>query len=270
MRKELLSCLALAFAACNQAADPNDNPDSPVDPADPTDPDDPPDPVETARDYDELATILSAHLRAEFAFQLTSAAIVKNEYALPEGFVVTGDDGSDTLGTGTYGSLSIQFALHCNDGSTAHLRVPCDANAHHGHLKLTIAGSQTMGVIAMNDLQRAVNWEIRDVNLGKARFRGPDGMVLKTQVITEGEPADYTVMFDAVYEQVRYLAADVFPTYGTIDFTVNAQRDRAGDHRVFDTQAHLTYGASGAPTTLVFDGNLSYVLDLSTGEVTKQ
>ena len=31
MRKELLSCLALAFAACNQGADPNENPDSPVD-----------------------------------------------------------------------------------------------------------------------------------------------------------------------------------------------------------------------------------------------
>ena len=87
MRKELLSCLALAFAACNQASDPNDNPDSPVDPADPTDPDDPPNPQETARDNDELATILSAHLRAEFALQLVSAAIVRNEYALPEGFV---------------------------------------------------------------------------------------------------------------------------------------------------------------------------------------
>jgi hypothetical protein len=261
--------LALAtIAACNNAA-PN-NPDSPVDPVDPTDPEDPPNPEETARDYDELATILSAHLRAEFSLQLTAAAIVGNQYALPEGFVITGDDGTDSVGTGTFAGLSINFTLHCNDGTAQHNRVACDQYANHGHIKLTIAGSQTMGAISMNDMNRVVNWEVRDVNLGKARFRGPDGLILKSAVTTNGEQASYTVMFDATYEQVRFLPAATIPTYGTIDFTVNTQRDRGADHRVFDSTAHLNYGASGVPTTLTFDGNLTYNLDLKTGEVIKQ
>ncbi|HTL34919.1 MAG TPA: hypothetical protein VL326_17440 [Kofleriaceae bacterium] len=270
MRTILLTGLALAtIAGCNNSA-PNDNPDSPVDPVDPTDPDDPPNPQETARDNDELATIIAAHLRAEFALQLTAAAIVRNEYALPEGFVITGDDGADAIGNGTFGGLSINFALHCNDGTDQHNRVPCNEYAHHGHIKLTIAGSQTMGVIAMNDMNRVVNWEIRDVNLGKARFRGPDGLVLKSAVTTNGEQANYTVMFDAIYEQVRFLPAATIPTFGTIDFTVNTQRDRGADHRVFDTIAHLNYGASGAPTTLTFDSSINYNVDLKTGDVIKQ
>jgi hypothetical protein len=268
MRKILLTGL-LALAACNSSS-PNENPDSPVDPADPTDPDDPPSPDESARDYDELATIISAHLRAEFALQWASAAIVKNELALPEGFFITGDDGNDAIGQGTYGGLNIAFLLHCNDGTAAHTRVPCNELAHHGHIKLTIDGAQTMGVISMNDVQRVVNWEVRDVNLGKARFRGLDGMVLKTAVTTNGELASYTVMFDAVYEQVRFFADDAFPTFGTIDFTVNTQRTRGTDNRVFDTSAHLTYGASGVPTTLVFDGSITYSLDLATGDVLRQ
>jgi hypothetical protein len=268
MRKILLTGL-LALAACNSNP-PNENPDSPVDPADPTDPDDPPNPDESARDFDELAAIISAHLRAEFALQWTSAAIVKNETALPEGFFITGEDGADAIGQGTFGGLNIAFLLHCNDGTTAHTRVPCNELAHHGHIKLTISGAQTMGVIAMNDVQRVVNWEIRDVNLGKARFRGPDGMVLKTAVTTNGELADYTVMFDAIYEQVRFFTNDTYPTFGTIDFTVNTQRTRGADRRVFDTSAHLTYGASGVPTTLVFDGSVTYALDLKTGDVLRQ
>ncbi|HUS30087.1 MAG TPA: hypothetical protein VMZ53_16385 [Kofleriaceae bacterium] len=271
MRKILLTGFALALAACNDNARPEDElPDNPVDPVDPTDPEDPPNPQETARDYDELAAILSAHLRAEFSVQLTGAAIVRNEAVLPEGFAITGDDGVDALGTGTLNGLTINFGLHCNDGSAAHIRVPCDANAHHGHLKLNISGTQTMGTISMNDFQRAVNWEIRDVNLGKARFRGPDGTVLKSQVVTNSEPADYVVMFEALYEQVRFLPDTTIPTFGTIDFKVNTQRTRNGDRRVFDSQAHLTYGASGVPTTLTFDGGQSYALDLKTGEVIKQ
>src|SRR5687767_9743264 len=151
MRKILLTGL-LALAACNNSTPNDENPDSPVDPAEPTDPDDPPNPDESARDYDELAAILSAHLRAEFALQWTAAAIIKSDAVQPEGFFITGDDGADAIGQGTFGGLNIAYAMHCNDGSTAHLRVPCNETAHHGHVKMTINGTQTMGVIAMNDV----------------------------------------------------------------------------------------------------------------------
>ena len=41
----------------------------------------------------------------------------------------------------------------------------------------------------MSEINRVVDWEIRDVMLDKARFRGPDGLSLKTSVTTNGEVA---------------------------------------------------------------------------------
>lgn len=264
MRAFLLGAAVLALAACGSNSD---DPDDPVDPADPTDPDDPPTPDERARDNDELASILAAHVRGEFPMQLMAANISENRY--PEGFSMTGQTAADYQGVGTQGGLSYAFSYYCRDGSAAEINVPCDGNAHHSHIKLTVTGSQTMGAIAMNEINRVVEWEIRDLTLDKARFRGPDGLSLRTAVTTDGEPADYKVQFNAVYEQVRYLANYTFPTFGTIDFTVNTERTRRTDRRVFNTAAKLTYGSSGVPTTLVLDGATTYTINLTTGAVVK-
>jgi hypothetical protein len=268
MRAFLLGAAVLALAACGSTSDndPND-PNDPVDPQDPTDPDDPPTPDESARDSDELASILAAHVRGEFPMQLIAAEISKNRF--PEGFSQTGTtaEGAYT-GVGAQGGLSFAFDYRCNDGTTAHLIVPCDGTAHHSHIKFTVTGSQSMGEIAMNEINRVVDWEIRDLTLDKARFRGPDGLSLKTAVTTNGEAASYGVQFNATYEQVRYLVGYTFPTFGTIDFTVNTNRMRGDDKRVFNSTAKLTFGSSGVPTTLALDG-VNYTINLTSGAVVR-
>lgn len=270
MRAFLLGAAVLALAACgSNSDDPNDpnDPNDPVDPQDPTDPNDPPTPDESARDSDELASIIAAHVRGEFPMQLIAAEISENRF--PEGFSQTGTtaEGGYTA-VGAQGGLSFAIDYHCNDGSTAHLVVPCDGAAHHSHVKITATGSQSMGEIAMNEINRVVDWEIRDITLDKARFRGPDGLSLKTSVSTNGEAASYTVQFNAVYEQVRYLAGYTFPTFGTIDFTINTDRLRGEDKRIFNSTAKLTYGSSGVPTTLAIDG-VTYTINLTSGAVVR-
>lgn len=264
MRAFLLSAAVLALAACGSSGD---DPNDPLDPVDPTDPTDPPTPEETARDYDELASILAAHVRAEFPLQLIAARVSEGQY--PEGFSMTSQTPEEYQGVGTVGALSLSFVYHCNDGTTAHLIVPCDGTAHHSHIKLTMTGSQAMGAISMDQINRTVDWEIRDLTLDKARFRGPDALSLTTSVTTEGVAAQYTLMFSAVYEQVRYMPSALIPTFGTIDFTVNSERTRAGDRRVFNATAKLTYGSSGVPTTLVIDDTHQYTINLNSGAIVK-
>ena len=269
MRAFLLGASLLALSACGSSNDSDNTPDpsDPVDPQDPTDPSDPPTPEELARDNDELASILAAHVRAEFPMQLTAAEISKG--VIPAGFSVAPVGDGSFSGTGSADGMSYAFTFHCNDGTESHLVVPCDGAAHHSHIKYEVTGSQSMGSIAMNEINRVVDWEIRDINLGKARFRGPDGLSLKTSVSTNGEVAQYGVQFTATYEQVRYLSGYTFPTFGTIDFTNNTERDRGADHRVFNSTGKLTFGSSGVPTTLVLDGNVTYTINLTSGEVVK-
>jgi hypothetical protein len=234
---------------------------------DPTDPNDPPTAEESARDNDELASIIAAHVRAEFPMQLMAADI--SEGRVPTGFTIgaQNEDGSFT-GTGATDALSYAFTFHCNDGSAEHLVVPCDGTAHHSHIKFEVMGSQSMGSIAMNEINRVVDWEIRDLALDKARFRGPDGLSLKTSVATNGEAASYGIMLNATYEQVRYLAGYTFPTFGTIDFTINTERNRGDDRRIFNATAKLTFGSSGVPTTLAIDG-ITYTINLTSGAVVR-
>lgn len=266
MRAFLLGAAVLALAACGSNTD-DTNPDDPVDPQDPTDPEDPPTPDESARDNDELAAILAAHVRGEFPLQLAAAEI--SEMRFPEGFSMTSQTAEEYEGVGAQGGLSYAYTFHCNDGSQAHLVVPCDGTAHHSHIKFTVTGSQAMGSISMDEINRVVDWEIRDLTLDKARFRGPDGLSLKTAVTTNGEAASYKVQFTAAYEQVRYLSGYTFPTFGTIDFTINTERVRGADRRIFNSTAKLTFGSSGVPTTLVIDGGINYTINLTTGAVVK-
>lgn len=267
MRAFLLrSAAATVFAlgACSDSSAPddddiNDDGDGPSDPVDPTDPDDPPTPEETTRDLDELAPILGAHVRGEFAIQLAAAAISENRF--PDGFINNGDG----TGSAVIGSMNYNFSFYCNDGSATHTQVACDGNAHHSHINFQIAGSQSVDAMAMDGISRTVDWEIRDLLVDKARFRGPDEAALTTSISTNGELATYSVKFAAVYEQVRYLPAQVVPTFGTIDFTLNVERQRGDDRRVFDTTAQLVYGASGAPTTITFASGEAYSVDLATG-----
>jgi hypothetical protein len=228
-----------------------------------TDEEDPPTPEEVTRDFDELAQVLSAHARGEFAIMLAAAEI--SETRMPPGFALT----ADGAGNGTVGNMSYSFTYFCNNGDTAHTVVPCDGTAHHSHIKLTMTGSQTVDTMSMDKLERSVDWEIRDLTLDKARFRGPDDVVLVTSVSNGAESTAYTLNMDAVYEQVRFMPAATFPTFGTVDFTINAERVRGQDRRVFVTKAHLEYGASGVPTTLTFDGSRSYTVNVKTGAVTK-
>ena len=258
--KRLFIGAALLAAACGNT--PNE-PEGPVDPEEPTDPDDPPQPEEVGRDYDELASILAAHVRAEFALQLLSVEITEGR--TPQGFTLTNVTATDYSGVGTAGGLNLQFVYHCNDGSTAHTIVPCDGLAHHSHIKYTIDGAQAIDNMAMDGIQRVVDWEVRDITIDKARFRGPDQVVLNTSVAG----ATYKVQFHAVYEQVRFLAGYAYPTFGTIDFDVNTERQREADRRVFDAKAQIVYGSSGTPTTLTFDGTRQYKIDVVTGAVTK-
>ena len=263
MRAFLLGAALLASGACGGGNDPGPGPD----PTDPTDPDDPPTPEETARDYDEVANILGAHVRGEFALQLAGAAITESQP--PEGFSITSQAIEESAGVGTSGSMNYEFWFYCNDGSQAHTKVPCNGAAHHSHIKFVATGSQAIGAMAMEQITRTVDWEIRDITLDKARFRGPDSVSLQTQIATEGETAAYKISFDAVYEKVRFLAGQQIPTYGTITFTINADRTRGDDHRVFNATAVLVYGASGAPTTLTIDGMHNYTIDLTSGEIVK-
>jgi hypothetical protein len=266
MRAFLLGAalLAIGAGACggnDDNSDPND-PNDPVDPTDPTDPNDPPTPEEIARDNQQLATVLAAHVFGEFSFQLTAANISEGRY--PEGFMQTSSTLEETMGVGSAGGLSYAFTYHCNDGTTAHMFVPCDGNAHHAHFAVTMTGAQTVGAMAMGEIDRTVDWEIRDLMLDKARFRGPDKMSLSTNV----DGAEFKIQFNAVYEQVRFLPAYAFPTAGTIDFTVNAERTFEGDHRVFNSTAKITFAGGGVPTTLVVD-DITYDFDLKTGAIVK-
>ncbi len=218
---------------------------------------DPPTADDVARDYDDLANVIGAHVRGEFALQLQAASIARGVF--PDGFTPTGDG----TGTGQDGAMTYDFVYHCNDGSPEHFVVPCDTAANHAHITITAVGSQSVGAMLMDRIDRVVDWEIRDLTLGKARFRGPDQVSLKTAV----DDATYTVRFDATYEQVRYLPSFTIPTYGTIDFALHVARTRAGDHRVFDTTAHLVYGATGVPTQITFDGTAAYSIDLGSGAI---
>lgn len=262
MRAFLLGAAALAFAACGNSSD-----DGVLDPVDPTDPTDPPTPEESSRDYDELASILSAHVRGEFALQLKSADITENR--MPTGFMVTGTTDGLTTGTGVDGAMSYEFAFYCNDGSPEHTVVACDGNAHHSHIKYTATGALSVGDMQMDQITRVVDWEIRDITLDKARFRGPDQVQLKTSATTEGQVAQYSLNMSAIYEQVRFMPGQSMPTFGTIDFMINTERTRASDRRVFNAKATMTYGASGAPTTLVLDGTHNYTINLTSGAIVK-
>jgi len=263
MRAFLLGVSFLALAACGGG----DKDDGPLDPVDPTDDTDPPTPEETSRDYDELASILGAHVRGEFAMQLAAAEISEGRF--PSGFQLTGQTETEYTGTGTLDGLSYSFTYHCNDGTPEHGLAPCDGTAHHSHIKFDATGAQSVGAMAMEQITRVVDWEIRDLLVDKARFRGPDQMTLKTSVATNGETASYGVQFSAIYEQVRYLPSQTIPTYGTIDFTINTERTRGSDRRVFNAMAKLTFGAAGSPTTLVIDNMHNYTINLATGAVVK-
>lgn len=266
MRAFLLGAALLAMSAC-AGNDDNKDPGLPPGP-DPTDPTDPPTPEETSRDYDELANVIGAHVRGEFAIMLAAAQISESQF--PAGFTATGVNAEGrTTGEGVRDGMSFAFAFHCTDGSAAQTVVPCDGAAHHSHITLAMNGSLAVGSLAMDQVAREVDWEIRDLTLDKARFRGPDQASLSTSITTEGVAATYTVNFGATYEQVRFMPNAVIPTFGTIDFTLNAERVRAGDRRVFNATAQLVYGASGVPTTLTIDGVLNYSINLTTGAVAK-
>jgi hypothetical protein len=248
MRAFLLLSAAL-FTACGGS---DSNPP-------PTDTDDPPTPEEIAQDYDQVAQVLGGHVRSEFVVQLGAAAISKGQF--PEGFSSTGDG----TASGHIGTMTYDLTYHCNDGTPEHLLVACDGTANHSHVMVTASGSQAVGAMTMDSIDRTVDWEIRDLLLGKARFRGPDDVSMKSNV----EGAALTVKFTATYEQVRYLPDYKIPTYGTIDWALNVERTRDGDHRVFDTNAQLTYGAQGNPTTIVFDGSVTYTINLTSGAIVK-
>lgn len=260
--------LGLSLVGCSDST-PEDDPDV-ADPddqmdqgPDETDEEDPPTEDESARDYDELAQILGAHVRAEFPVMLAAASI--SEGVMPEGYSLT----ADGAGVGAVGSLSFSFSFWCNAGDAAHTVVPCDGTAHHSHFQLVETGSQTVGTMAMDQIDRTVDWEIRDLTLDKARFRGPDNLAVTSSVTTNGEVASYTLNIDAAYEKVRFMPAEVIPTFGTIDFAINAERTRGADRRVFETNAQLVYGANELPTTLTFEGAIQYTVDLETGAVVK-
>src|SRR5512138_3631705 len=111
MRASLFTATLFAVAACG-SKDSND-------PTDPTDPNDPPTPEESGRDSDEVASILTAHLRAEFPIQLQLAQISKGQVV--DGFSVTsGTNAAGQLeytGTGVVGGgLNLALVFHCNDG----------------------------------------------------------------------------------------------------------------------------------------------------------
>lgn len=252
-----LGAALLALAACGGNSDPGPGPD----PVDPTDDEDPPTPEETARDYDELASILAAHVRGEFELQLAGAAITKS--MPPAGFVITSQSTELSAGNGSAGGMSYTFEFYCNDGTPEHTRVPCDGFAHHSHILFTATGSQSVGPMAMDSIMRRVDWEIRDITVDKARFRGPSEITLQTSV----NGASYRVSADAVYEQVRFLPGKSFPTFGTIDFTINTERNRGSDRRVFNANARIAYAADGAMLTI--DGTYSYKINLASGEVVK-
>lgn len=258
-----LSAAVLALGACGGGSDPGPGPD----PVDPTDDTNPPTPEESARDYDELANVLGAHVRGDFALQLAAAEISETRY--PAGFTPTSSTIEQTTGTGTVGSMSYQFALYCNDGSPEHTRVACDGTAHHSHILVMATGAQSVGGMAMESIDRTVDWEIRDLTVDKARFRGPDEITLKTQVTSLGEVATYRVSMFSRYEQVRYLPAQQVPTFGTIDFMINTERTRGSDRRVFNATAQLVYGASGTPTALTIDGAHRYTINLTSGAIVK-
>jgi hypothetical protein len=256
----------LGTAACSSdtPSDPTD-PTDPIDPTNPTDPDDPPTPEEIALDNAQVAEILGAHVYGEFSLQLGAASISKG--IVPEGFTApVPDENLEYTASGQVGNMTYSLVYHCNDGTPQHVYVPCDGTAHHSHMKIQATGAQAIGAMAMDEIDRVVDWEIRDLLVQKARFRGPDKMTLHT-VVNGDEPASYLVKFNAVYEQVRFMPDYVFPTYGTIDFMLNIERDRGDDHRVFDSTARITFGSSGVPTTLVLDGT-TYTFDVKTGVVT--
>ncbi len=265
--RTFLAATILVLGACSSdsPSDPTD-PTDPIDPSTPTDPDDPPTPEEMARDSAELAQILGAHVFGEFSLQLATASISKG--LVPEGFAPpVADENLEYTASGQIGEMALSLVYHCNDGSPQHVFVPCDGTAHHSHVKIQATGAQAVGAMAMDEIDRVVEWEVRDLLVQKARFRGPDKMTLHTVVAGDDDSSSYLVKFNAVYEQVRFMPDYVFPTYGTIDFTINTERDRGDDHRVFDSTARITFGSSGVPTTLVLD-DTTYTFDVKTGAVT--
>jgi len=269
MRAFLLGAALLATACGSNDPAVSTDAMSPTDSTAPTDSTDPDDAAVIARDKDELATILAAHLRAEFPVQLIAAQLSRGTY--PDGFQLTGTgvSGLEYTGIGATGSLSFSFSYFCHgEALPGDPPIPCDAAAHHSHFTLALTGSQTMGDISMTAIDRVVVWEIRDLALGKARISGPDALSLDTSVSTEGVQADYHLTFDAAYNQVRYLAGQAVPTFGTIAFTVTSDRTRGDDVRTFESTAQLTYGGNAAPSTIVLDG-VTYGFDVAAGTVVR-
>ena len=256
MRAFLLGAALLAACGTSNSSMPGGD-DTTTPPT--TDTNDPPTAEEIAQDFDQTAQVLGAHVRGEFALQLAMAAVAKGQFHA--GFSSTGDG----TATGHVDGMSYDLVYHCNDGTPEHLVVPCDGAANHAHVMVTASGSQAVGALTMDAIARSVDWEIRDILLGKARFRGPDDVSLKSNV----DGTSFNVKFTATYEQVRYLPDYKIPTYGTIDWQLHIDRTRASDHRVFDTTAHLVYGAQGNPTTITFDGSVTYTINLTSGAIVK-
>jgi len=261
--------LAVSGCSNHESSEPDvSDPGDQMDQGDePTDPVDPPTGDEVARDNDELAQVLGAHVRGEFSVQLAAAEISKGRW--PQGFAPTGDGTGAGTGAGTVGGMSYTFTYHCNNGDTAHTIVPCDGTAHHSHMTWNMTGSETVGSMSMDGRSRVVEWEIRDLLFEKARFRGPDNTAVSSTITGSTDQSQFTINMDSLYEQVRYMPAALIPTFGTIDFNINAERLRAGDRRVFETTGHLVYGANGVPTTLSL-GSTNYTIDLETGVVARQ
>src|SRR5688500_1538852 len=214
MKTLFLGAAVLAFAACG-----SDTPDDPNDPGDPNDPNDPnPDPDSnpdtTARDRDELASILGGHIRAEFGLQLALAELSRGRAA--PGFAITSSNVDETHGTGTIGSMSYTFRLICHGGTAPpYFNQFCDGTAHHSHMLVMASGSQAIGTMSMDGFNRTVDWEIRDITLEKAKFKGPDNVAVTTQLNANGESSVYKLTFDATYDQVRFNAMQQVPSFGT-------------------------------------------------------
>lgn len=264
MRAFLIGASVLALSACSGSDDPRDpvDPDDPTDPT-PDDPDDPnpDDPIDhEARDYDDVATTIGASARVgEFAVMLDMMVI--SHGGMPADVQYHGQVGGHFHhATSLRNGINFDYLYHCNDNADAIVPV-CNNTIDHSHFTVKLSGD-AVGAMEMNGLATKGGFTVRDIDIVKPRVGGTDALDFTARV----NNADYVFAFDTAFDRVRFEPNGVIPLSGKIDFTIAANRNRAGVVRDFTMSGSLVFAGSNT-ATLTLDATKNYSVDLATGAV---
>jgi hypothetical protein len=265
MKTLLLGAAVLAFAACGSSGsdDPND-PNDPTDPNDPNDPTDPTTPDQADLDYADVAALVGQSAARGESWAMLDVMVLSHG-GTPDGFVVTPGDHYLTA-AGSRAGVTFDYYYHCNDNADVVLTY-CDATVNHAHVQVTMTGSATGAAASLSAIDRDGDWTVREISVAKPRIGG-DAMMQFTASVAGQYPATYTLSYTANFDRVRYTPGTTLPLSGKIDFSISANRTRAGAARNFSVTAALVFDGDSS-ATLTLDATRNYSVDLTTGATLK-